>query len=522
MPSRAIKPRREDDHLTGGWQGLGERAPSLVRAEQPTAARVVALVALFPLTLGAAALFFAAIGRGYLISPSWGVLLLVLGVGGLLYHAFVEKDLQYRRLYWVAGLVLLALGVLFRLLPSENGIGGMTFVPYGAPSLLLGLGFLGAATRNETDPVYRRMTLTGIGVAGALLTLIGLVGSLISEEFMVGQGVVMLLLGLFYLAAYIGMQEVGSDRAYWAGVGVGALGGLMVLIALGWSVLPGVFGWGSGGAFFMPRGLLLLYLGLEYVLLAVFVCSDSKLVVLMRRELAAFFYSPVAYVVFIAVTVIGWFVFAQFVASLLEGQRAAREPIIARFTTGWFQVFSVVFIVPLLTMRLLSEERRTGSLEVLLTAPVNETSVVLAKFFAALRVFVLAWYPWGLFLLALRVEGGEPFDYRPLLTFFITLVIMATGWLAMGLFFSSLTRNQIAAAIITLVAMLALTIIFFVKDAMAETNPLTHILTYVSYIELWINSTTGTLSPRVLVFHLSFAVFFLFLTVKVLEARKWA
>jgi len=147
--------------------------------------------------------------------------------------------------------------------------------------------------------------------------------------------------------------------------------------------------------------------------------------------------------------------------------------------------------------------------------------VVLAKFFAVLRVFVLAWYPWGLYLLALRVEGGEPFDYRPLLTFFVALIFMGAGWLAMGLFFSSVTRSQIAAAIITLVTMIGLSLTFFARMIFDEGGTWYNILTYISYIELWINSSSGTVAPRALLFHLSFAIFFLFLTVKVLEARKW-
>jgi ABC-type transport system involved in multi-copper enzyme maturation permease subunit len=528
MPSRAIKPRREDDQLSGGWKGLHERAPSLVRPDQGTAARVIALIALFPLTLGAASLFFALIGRGYLISPSWGVVLLVLGVAGVLYHAFGEKDLQYRRLYWVVGLGLLGLGILFRLLPSEAGVGGQTFLPYGAPALLLALGFLGSAVRNETDPVYRRTTLNGIGAVGALCALIGFLGGLMNETFLLSQGVVLLLLGLLYLGAYIGLQETGSDRAYWAGLGVGVLGGGMVLIALGWSLLPpllaqwGVIGSAPSGSFFMPRGLVLLYLGLEYLLLSVLICSDSRLVVLTRRELAAFFFSPVAYVVFIGVALLGWLVFDMFTTILVQSRGSMREPIVLHFTTDWLQIFCVVFVVPLLTMRLLAEERRTGTLEVLLTAPVNETSVVLAKFFAALRVFLLVWYSWGFYLLALRVEGGEAFDYRPLLTFFVAMIFMGAGWVAMGLFFSSLTRNQIAAAIVTLVAMIVLTMLFFMKRNLPETNAWFSILGYASYIELWLNASRGILAPRYLLFHLSAAVFFLFLTVKVLEARKWA
>jgi ABC-type transport system involved in multi-copper enzyme maturation permease subunit len=534
MPSRAIKPRREEDQTSegGGWKGLSERAPSLVRPDQGTVARVIALIALFPLTLGAAALFFGTIGRsitgrGYLISPSWGVLLLVLGLAGILYHAFNEKDLQYRRLYWVVGLALLAAGVVLRLLPSEAGLGGQTFLPYGAPALLLALGFLGSAVRNETDPVYRRVTVNGVGAVGAVCALVGFVGGLISETFLLGQGVVLLLLGLLYLGAYIGLQESGSDRAYWIGLGVGVLGGAMVLVALGWSFLPPLLAdWhvlsaAPSGSFFMPRGLILLYLGLEYLLLSVLVCSDSQLIVLMRRELLAYFYSPVAYVVLICVALLGWFIFNSLFLPQLIHQRGGLEPIVRNFTTWYIQAFAPVLVVPLLTMGLLSEERRTGSLEMLLTAPVKESTVVLAKFFAVLRVFILVWYSWGLYLLALRVEGGEPFDYRPLLTFFVSLIFMGAGWLALGLFFSSLTRSLIAAAIVTLVAMLGLALLFWARMSFEEGGTWYNILAYVSYIELWINSSSGTLAPRVLLFHLSFAIFFLFLTVKVLEARKW-
>src|SRR5437588_7842707 len=111
MPSRAIKPKRDDEPRSGGgnWQGLAERAPSIVRPEQATTARVVALIGLFPLTLGAAAVFFSLIGKNYLISTAWGVFLLVIGMAMVLYHAFNERDLQYRRLYGLVGVAFLGL-----------------------------------------------------------------------------------------------------------------------------------------------------------------------------------------------------------------------------------------------------------------------------------------------------------------------------------------------------------------------------------------------------------------------------
>jgi ABC-type transport system involved in multi-copper enzyme maturation permease subunit len=533
MATRAIKPRRDDDPLAAAaWKDIAERAPSVVRPDQPGVSRYIALAGLMLATMGGAALFFAGIGRAYLISPGWGGFLLALGSCGLLFHAFTDTDLQYRRMYGAVGLLLVAAAAVLGVLPSGDParIGGL-FVYYGTPAALLGLAFLIAFTRNETDESYRRGAINLMGLVGTAAFLNGFARGAMFEEFMTGQGVVMLVLGLLYACAYIGLQETGSPRGYRAGLAVGAAGALMMLVGLGVPLVPQLLaglGWAERPheTFFMPRGLLLLYLGLEYLLVGVGVCSDNKLVVMTRRELAAFFYSPIAYIVLIGVTVLGWYVFDQFLGALLDPDEPLQvEPVVVGFTAGYFQIFAVVFIVPLLTMRLLSEERRTGTLEVLMTAPVNEVPVVMSKFLAALRVFLLAWYPWALFLVALRLEGGQPFDYRPLLTFFLALMFMGAGWLAMGLFFSSVTRNQIAAAILTLVVMIGLTVLFFIRRSLPREmvgTPWYNFLEFISYVDLWISSSFGTLSPRQLLLHLSLAIFWLFLTVKVLESRKWA
>ena len=191
------------------------------------------------------------------------------------------------------------------------------------------------------------------------------------------------------------------------------------------------------------------------------------------------------------------------------------------FILKWETVISMIFVVPALTMRLLSEERRTGSLEVMLTAPINETSVVLSKFFAAIIFYLLLWVPWSLFFVGLRVQGGEQFDYYPFQSFFIALAASGAGFLSMGLFFSSLTKNQIIAAMLTFAAMLPLTFIFFINQSLPSDSIWHALIKYVSYVELWLDACRGSLSAKHLMFHCSTAVFWLFLTVKVLESRKW-
>jgi ABC-type transport system involved in multi-copper enzyme maturation permease subunit len=516
MTTRAIKRKREEGPLAGDFQVPQETAPSVLRADQPTASRAIALFALLAASLGAFALILLALGRQTILGTTGGMLCLAVGVAGLLYHAATERDQQYRRMYGVVGAALLAVGVMFRLLPVQGAIGGL-FLPAGVPALLLALFFLLGFVRNETDPFLRLLTVRVLGVAGGVMALIGVLGGLVSDTFLLGQGILLLVLGLMYVAAYVGAQPVGSERGYWAGLGLGAVGIVMVLIALGYLLLPGLFAWvrwtpGQPGPPF-----LYFYAGLEYLLLAVGICSDAKLVVMTRRELAAYFYSPIAYIVFVALSVLGGWSFLVFVQLLYaystESPFGLQEPIVHEYIFSLIPVMSMMCAVP--------KEQRSGTLEVLLTAPVNEWSVVLSKYFAALRFFLLLWYPWGLYLVALRVEGGEAFDYRPLLSFAIVLLVTGAHFIALGVFFSSLTRSQVAAAILGLMGMIVLLAIGFFRSITAQGSAWYTVLTYVSFLNLWNEALQGNLAPRLLLFHLSAAVFWLFLTVKVLEARKW-
>jgi hypothetical protein len=526
MSTRAIKRKRDEGPLARDFQAPPETAPSVVRADQPTVARAVAIVALFAAAVGAFALVLYSRGWRPLIGPAGAVFFLAAGVAGLLYHAAGEKDMQLRRLYGVLGAALLACGIAFRLLPLGGGIGGL-FLPAGVPSLGLALVFLLAFARNETDPFLHFLTERAVGVVAALLVLVGAIGGLVSDSWLLTQGVVMLVLGLFYAAGYIGLQPAGSDRGYWAAFGLGALGALMIVISLGYLLLPGVFAFVGWEGRQPGPPFVYLYVGVEFLLLSVGVCSDARLVAMTRRELAAYFYSPIAYVVLVVVALVGGLTFWQFVSRIVLlrlrflDSPGMPEPIVVFYILQFLPVLTVICVVPLITMRLLSEEQRSGTLEVLLTAPVSEWQVVLSKFFAALRFFLLVWYPWGLYLIALRVEGGEEFDYRPLLSFGLALLITGAHFVAMGLFFSSVTRNQIAAAILALMGMAVLTTFYFLRDNVAEGGAWHTVLGYVSFLDLWFEALKGNVVPRLYVFHISAAVFWLFLTVRVLDARRW-
>lgn len=279
-------------------------------------------------------------------------------------------------------------------------------------------------------------------------------------------------------------------------------------------------------AFLVPGGLLLAALGLVLLAVSVGICSDNVFVALVRRELAAYFLSPVGYLVLGGMAMCQWLGYWQFweeLAAAGRAQEAVREPIVRFYLFALIPILCVVLPVPALTMRLLSEERRTGSLEVLLTAPVNEWPVVLSKFLATWFFFLLCWVPAGLFLLGVRAEAGAAFDYRPLLSFYVALAACSAAFVACGVFFSALTSNQIVAAVLTFGVLLFLVVCYFVKNQVTGIGPTVQaFLTRLSFIDLWNESLRGQLPVRDALVWASAAVFGLFLSVKVLETRKWS
>jgi hypothetical protein len=523
--SKAITERPEERPAPAGWGPSNEVAPSVVREDEPGLARTMGMCGAALVIFGGMALAFNAAGKAVRVSPGWATFTLAVGLVGLMLHAAFERDLQIRRVYLGFGVLTLVIGAFLCVLPYP--VKGGQFAP-GVGCMTLALIFLLAAHHNETDPWARNMLGLVLGGAGVVLAAVGLFGGSLTVDFLLPYGLFLSLLGLLYVASFVVVQGTQNDLAYRAGLLAGAGGAVVFLVALVRSVIPALAHRAAGGAagqFLIPQGLLLMLLGFLYVVVAVGLCSDRQLVTMTRRELGAFFYSPVAYFVLLGFTLAAGINFAYFV-SLLNSVRTGGvpEPIVQYYVITFWSVLSILVAVPLLTMRLLSEEQRTGTLEVLLTAPVGETGVVLSKFLAAFIMFMTVCVPFGILLIALRVIGGQPFDYLPLLAFLVALAVTGAGFVSIGLFFSSLTRNQIVSAVLTFVTLLALTFPFFVRRPLSSVErqgTWGTFLGHVSYLDAWETALGGRLPVQVLLFFGSVAVFFLFVTVKKLEARKW-
>ncbi len=511
--TQAIKPKR-DDTMLSDWQSTPEKAPSVMLEGKPALARFLFVAGLLLSAVGALSLLAIEWDFRYLVSPGWGLLFLTFGLTLVLVHAFIEKDEQFRRAYAMAALMIIGLSALLRVLKVDGAYGGR-FLVVGFPGLCLGLLLIGAVLRHETNQVWRAFLNRILILLGSIIILSGIVEVNMHLNRFVGEGVILMILGLFF--AMVSMTHSDEKLAYFIGVGLGSLGLSCIVI--------GVVRWMTiGMTFAIPSGVALISVGLVYLAVYLGVVSDWPIVVLTRREFSSFFYTPVAYPVLLGLVAIAWINFALYVGQYLMDRQPIPEPIVQFYIIALIPVIAQMFVVPMLTMRLLSEEKRDGTLEVLLTAPVNEISVVLGKFFGSMGLYLLTWVPMWIFLVSLWVTGGEQarFDYRPVLSFFLAVIATGSGFMAMGLFCSAITRNQIIAAELSFAYMVAQLAIYMLRPVIRQLLPaLEDVISYVSYIDLWINSLAGLVAPRFLFFHFSVAIFFLFLTLKYLESRKW-
>jgi ABC-2 type transport system permease protein len=247
--------------------------------------------------------------------------------------------------------------------------------------------------------------------------------------------------------------------------------------------------------------------------------------VIALKEIKTYFASPMAYVVaaaFLAIT--GFF----FVASVSD---AFSEATIRGFLAG--AVFLLVFMSPALTMRLIAEEWKLGTLELLLTSPVREVEVVLGKFLAAFMM-ILIMAALSLYFIVVLFIYGLP-DVGPLLTGYFGLLLYASATVAVGLFASALSPNQLVGLIVGAGILTVLTIIDFISERVGGTaaEVLNGFQMGASFSVFDLKSfgvaesghfadfARGILSVPDIAYYVSVTGVFLFLTVLVLEIRRW-
>ena len=252
-----------------------------------------------------------------------------------------------------------------------------------------------------------------------------------------------------------------------------------------------------------------------------------KIWAIFKKEMRLYFTSPVAWVVFtIFLLIAGYFFYSIFAFFTLASMQSMMNPQMGRDLNVTDSVMRPLFsnvsvilllLLPLVTMRLFAEERRAGTIELLLTYPVRDGAVLAGKYLAAFALYAIMialtlLYPVIVVYFA-RLEWG------PILTGYLGLLLMGATFIAVGVFASSLTENQIVAAITTFGALLIFWILGWSADYAGGTAG--KVLQFLSILEHNDSFSKGVLDTKDVLYYLNFTLLALFLTLRSLEARRW-
>lgn len=227
------------------------------------------------------------------------------------------------------------------------------------------------------------------------------------------------------------------------------------------------------------------------------------------KETKTYFVSPMAYVIIAVYSGLAAYYFVNSVSGVLP------EATIRGFLFPSTLIF--VLLSPIITMRLLAEEQKLGTLELLMTAPVRDYEIVLGKFLAALASLLSLLVP-TIYLVLLLMWFGTP-DTGPILSGYLGLILFGMSTLSVGLFASSLSGNQVVAAVVAMGILLILSIIELAASYV--TGVFTDIVLEISITRHFQGFARGVIDTHDLIFYVIFTVFMLFLTVRSLESRRW-
>jgi gliding motility-associated transport system permease protein len=240
---------------------------------------------------------------------------------------------------------------------------------------------------------------------------------------------------------------------------------------------------------------------------------------LWRREMASYFRTSIAYVVGVFFLAITGFSFWMLTTRLAQGGTDASMSS-TLFGSAWFWL-DMLIVTPLLTMRLFAEERRMGTLETLMTAPVTETHVVLAKFFGAYTAFLVLWVPTLAYASILNLCGAQlpPVDWGPVAASYLGTALVGAAFLSVGLLCSILTRHQIISAMGCLAA-LGILLSGGLLPFTSHTEEIRQLSRYFSAPLHMLDFAAGSIDTRAIVWYLSATVLLLFISIRLLEARR--
>lgn len=236
-----------------------------------------------------------------------------------------------------------------------------------------------------------------------------------------------------------------------------------------------------------------------------------------KKELMSYFFSPIAYVVMTVFLIITGILFHI----TLEEFQSSVIPDYGPMETIYGSSFWVtqLILIPTITMRLFSEEKKSGYIEVLLSAPIRDYEVVLGKYIGAAIYYIILWIPTWVYVIIIY-QLAEP-DIGPILTGFLGVILIGLFFNALGLLASALTQNQVISSVVCFCIIALIYSFGRLKDSIQHEG-LSQALQQISLLDHSLDFSKGIIDTSYILYYLSVIVFALLMTVRVLESRKWS
>jgi ABC-2 type transport system permease protein len=250
-----------------------------------------------------------------------------------------------------------------------------------------------------------------------------------------------------------------------------------------------------------------------------------------RKEMGHYFVSPIAYIFIGLFLFLSAYFFNYFLSAMIQqasmmamqGMRfgaPSEVDVPGQVMRAFFGLLStlILFFTPILTMGVYAEERKRGTMELLMTSPVTETQIVLGKFLASLTLFALMLLPTASYLVFMCLRSDPMPPWRMLLAGYAGVLLLGGSLLALGTFISSLTENQLIAAVLTFAAFLFVWVLDLGSNASGGIGA---VVQYLSVIRHYDDFTRGIIDTSALIYYFSFIALFIFLTVRSIDSMRW-
>jgi ABC-2 type transport system permease protein len=250
-----------------------------------------------------------------------------------------------------------------------------------------------------------------------------------------------------------------------------------------------------------------------------------NILALAEKELRSYFASPIAFIIIGLFSLLFGFFFYMYLTVFVRQSEQMMQMgpgganINQQMIRGVLLNSAVIilFVMPMITMRTYSEEKRSGTIELLLTSPITDLQIIVGKFLGALGLYA-AMLAVTMLYMAILFYYGNP-EWRPIVAGYLGLLLMGSCFIAAGLFVSSMTKNQIVAGVLTFAVFLMLWVINWIGESSGPTTKA--VVDYLSITQHFDDFARGVIDTKHVVYYLSFITFGLFLTAKAVDSERW-